>query len=486
MSAVPHTVDSAEVVSLHNLIPCPEAVSCLSEMIARRLNSVPLAISTDTSTTDRLLVGVADVNDTVLQERLSRHLPQGVAAQFIRVDTYTINVALDKCYETGLTGHALLEACAFQGAKVKPFSKQAQHMVRLVEAIIYGAYRQRASDIHVTTTSRYVNIRLRIDGVLQSWLKLRLEFAAAIAGRIKVLALMDIAEARLPQDGQFNLLLDGQSVDFRVSSFPTVSGENFVIRVLPTVSAHYSLDELGFSKDIVSRLSQCLKEPNGLIVFCGPTGSGKSTSMHTLIGELDQRSLNIMTLEDPVENVLPGIQQTNIDASRGFDYADGLRALLRQDPDVLMIGEVRDANSAHMMLRAVMTGHKLLTSVHAADALSAIDRLAELGVCRQLLAANLLCLVSQRLVRKICPMCVGASSHCQECHGAGFLGRLAVAELVVVTPGIASLVADGYGRDDLLKEAELDGYVPMRMQAKQLCEEGKTTTQELQRVFGSG
>jgi len=465
MSAVPHVVESAEVVSLHNLIPCPEAVSCLSESIARRLNSVPLAVSFDTNTSVRmLLVGVGDVSDLVLQERLTRHLPQGMAVKFVRVDTYTIEVALDKCYESGIAGLTLLEACAFQGPNTKPFSKQAQHIVRLLESIVYGAYCQRASDIHISASIRYVHIRLRIDGVLQSWVKLRLEFAAAIAGRIKVLALMDIAESRQPQDGQFNLLLDGQSVDFRVSSFPTVSGENFVIRVLPSVSTHYSLDELGFSKCIVRRLAQCLNKPNGLIVFCGPTGSGKSTSMQALIGELDRHTLNIMTLEDPVENVLMGIQQTTIDASRGFDYADGLRALLRQDPDVLMIGEVRDANSAQMMLRAVMTGHKLLTSVHAADSLGAIDRLAELGVCRKL------------LVRR----------RCEECHGTGYHGRIAVAELVEVTAGVASLIAGDHGRDALTKEAELNGYVPMQLQAKNLCVEGKTTSQEVERVFGPG
>jgi len=359
-------------------------------------------------------------------------------------------------------------------------------MVRLVESIIYGAYCQRASDIHVSTNSRYVHIRLRVDGVLQTWVKLRLDFAAAIAGRIKVLALMDIAESRQPQDGQFNLLLDGLSVDFRVSSFPTVSGENFVIRVLPSISTQYSLDELGYSKDITGRLSQCLDEPNGLVVFCGPTGSGKSTSMHALIAELDCQALNIMTLEDPVENVLPGIQQTTIDASRGFDYSDGLRALLRQDPDVLMIGEVRDATSAQMMLRAVMTGHKLLTSVHAADAISAIERLSELGVCRQLLASNLLCLVSQRLVRKTCSLCAGQLSQCEQCHGTGYYGRIAVAELVVITSGVASLIADDRDREALAKEAELNGYVPMQLEAKKLCEAGKTTAQEVKRVFGPG
>lgn len=484
MSAVDSTA-SLPSVWLESLIPSPEAVACLPEPIARRLLCVPIAKYDNKSTLENeLLIASVEPEDVNLQERLMRQLPPRLGVKYIVAEEAAIRRALEKCYDSKLQGRALLEACEITSQDTVAQLSGNNTIARLVEALLLHAYRERASDIHLSHHSAGVRIRFRIDGVLGGQILLRKAFHTELVGRIKILAHMDIAEARQPQDGQFVQFIDNELVDFRASAFPTINGENIVIRVLRPSQLLCGLESLKLPDHLRLKLLSCLHKPSGLIVFCGPTGSGKSTSMHTLLSELDAESLNIMTLEDPVEKVSPSIQQTSIDDARSLGYAEALRALMRQDPDVLLIGEVRDSTSCQMVLRAVMTGHSVLTTVHASTAIGAIDRIIDLGANRSMLASHLLCIAAQRLIRKLCHQCSGLHTDCMVCHGSGFHGRQAVVELLVITPPIAALISAAAEHQIILNEARRSGFVSLQEQAASLVNQGLSTKNEMHRVLG--
>jgi general secretion pathway protein E len=475
----------AKRVCLDNFIPSPEAVACLAEPVARRLLCVPMARwANGVVKKDELLIATAQPDDAVLHERVARQLPLGMSVRLVLADESSIRHALEKCYTDLPQGQDLLIACSTYTQHDAKQVAELNATVRLVEAILLCASRERASDIHISPCSDGVRVRFRIDGVLCKRSMLRESFYSELVGRIKIIAQMDIAVARQPQDGQFSQFIDNELIDFRASVFPIVNGENIVIRVLRPSQSQRGIESLELPESLRQQLLSCLRKPSGLIVFCGPTGSGKSTSIHALLAELDQDALNIMTLEDPVEKLIPGVQQTSIDPARSLGYAEGLRALMRQDPDVLLIGEVRDASSCKMMLRAVMTGHTVLTTVHARNVVGAIDRIVELGVDRNMLASHLLCIAAQRLIRKRCYRCSGLESICALCRGAGFYGRQALVELLVITPKIAALIGSAAEHRVILAEAEASGFVPLRQQGELLVQQGVSTIREIERVLG--
>ncbi len=479
------SVDRLSTQCLQHLIPSPEALACLPEASAKRLLSIPLAIQANAHDNNSvLLLAVVSPEDATLRERLARQLPRHMTARCIAADEFAIVEALEKCYETTLHAQPLIEACGYRSDQPPAESVEPSRVIRLIEAILRCAYLERASDIHVSTAVNFVNVRLRVDGVLRDFTQLHSMYSMAIPGRLKVLAMMDIAESRLPQDGQFTQFIEGVNVDFRVSIFPTINGENCVLRVLTSEGTNQSLQSLGLPCAMKEALLGCLHKPNGLIVFCGPTGSGKSTSLHALLSELDRNALNIMTLEDPVETVVTGVCQTSIDPARSFGYTEGLRAMLRQDPDVMLVGEVRDSLSSQMMLRATMTGHQVLTTVHASNAIAAIGRLLDLGICPQMLSANLTCIASQRLIRKPCPDCLQAPSSTCQCRGSGYFGRQVVMELLEVTPTIAALISTGAQHDQIFEAACLNGFESFRVQTDRLVSEGVADVAEVHRVFG--
>ncbi|MDB4224927.1 GspE/PulE family protein, partial [Granulosicoccus sp.] len=457
-----------------------------AEPAARRLLCVPIArYAKRTAQRDVLLIATAQPDDAVLHERVIRQLPSGMDVQFALAEEPAIKLALEKCYSDLLQGEKLIAACSNYSTCSLQQATESGATVRLVEAILLCACRERASDIHFSPCSDGVRVRFRIDGVLCKRVMLREGFYAELIGRIKILAQMDIAVARKPQDGQFTQFIDNEQVDFRTSAFPLVNGENIVIRVLRPKQSQRGMGSLELPEQSRRQLLSCLHEPSGLIVFCGPTGSGKSTSIHALLSELDQTSLNIMTLEDPVETLSPGVQQTSIDSARSLGYAEALRAVMRQDPDVLLIGEVRDASSCQMMLRAVMTGHSVLTTVHAKNVFGAIDRIVELGVNRKMLATHLLCIAAQRLIRKRCTRCSGLDSTCSLCRGDGFYGRRAIVELLVVCPTISALISSAAEHPILLAEAVRLGFVSLHEQGESLVQQGVSTNKEMQRVLGA-
>ena len=478
----------SDCVDLSRLIPSPEAVACVPEATARRLGIVPLGL-VEGHADRQLLVACADPDNTTKLQRLSRQLSTDCSVLALPVAIDDLQSALDKCYSPALEFEDSLRRCRSQAEAEQLMHSRPGFLVQLLENLLLLSCRLGASDIHLSPERYTLVIRLRLDGVMQTRAIVSKAVHSGLLVRIKVLAAMDIAEVRKPQDGQFSQLIDGHDFDFRISTFPTTHGENTVIRVLDSYQQRDSLASLLLPADIEQTLKRLLQRPDGLVLVCGPTGSGKSTTLHAMLRERNAEELNIMTLEDPVELSASGIRQSTIDADHSLDYAEGVRALLRQDPDVLLVGEIRDSQSCAMALRAVMSGHQVLTTVHANSALAGLTRLRELGAPPALLADNLVAVASQRLIRICCGHCddrydAKSLMLCPSCHGSGFHGRQAVIELLVVTPELARLIVSGANQEELLHCALRDGFVPLLEQGQRLIDQHLTTASELERVLG--
>lgn len=327
------------------------------------------------------------------------------------------------------------------------------HTIPLLEAFLDHAIYMGASDIHFEPTAHFIRVRLRLDGVLKEDVSFHTKFWPSLCARIKILGTMNIAETRSPQTGRFSYIAHHKEVDARVSSHPISQGENVVIRLLNRHNAFLPLDSLGFNSSFVHRLKRSLQKPEGLFIVTGPTGAGKTTTLYSLLTHLNEVGVNIMTLEQPIEYELPMIRQTDIREDKGMSFSEGIRSILRQDPDIIFIGEIRDSETAHMALRAAMTGHRVLTTLHTNSALGSLQRLADLGISPLLIPGNIIGLMAQRLVRQLCPLCKvprilhqKAASHiglcisspitiyepigCSDCHHTGYTGRLPIAEYI--------------------------------------------------------
>ena len=444
------TEAAEQAIALDRMIPSPEAIACLAESVARRLRVVPLAIQKNLEH-GTLIVACENPSDQILVGRLARQLPEGMQVRALPCHSAGVREALDKCYSPNASGGQLLSRCQVQGTTLLAMQEQSDVIVRLLDCILLSASRERASDIHLSPQKQALHIRFRIDGVLRSFAVLDRSVYSGLLVRIKILASMDIAETRCPQDGQFSQMIDADDIDFRVSCFPTVSGQNTVLRLLDKQNKLDTLRQLNLPAETYYCLRALVQRPDGLLLVCGPTGSGKSTTLHALLGVRDASSLNIMTLEDPVERSIDAIRQSSIDASNAMDFSQGVRALLRQDPDVLLIGEIRDTPSCAMALRAVMSGHQVLTTVHARSVLAGLSRLHELGSQPSILANNLVAIASQRLLRKKCLLCLGRKGTCSQCLSTGYQGRQLVLELLVVTPALAQLIAAEATHQELLE-----------------------------------
>ncbi|MBX9976622.1 MAG: Flp pilus assembly complex ATPase component TadA [Alphaproteobacteria bacterium] len=357
---------------------------------------------------------------------------------------------------------------AGQGGAVSP-----QHDLN---SLVMEAIRAHASDIHFQPTATHLVIRLRVDGMLKPMRELHSDYWGSLRTQIKILASMDVAEERKPQHGRFYQDFAGRTIDFRVSSHPTVSGENIVIRILDKYKTLLSFDSLGFSHKHKQILRHCIKHNHGIILFTGPTGSGKTTSLYGLLSEMDSKTRNIMTLEQPVEYAISGIRQSEI--TQNMSFSEGVRSLLRQDPDVILIGEIRDEDTAQMAIRASMTGHLVLSTLHTHDVLSAPYRLMNLGISEDLLASHLLSVVSQRLVRKICTQCYHKG--CERCDYTGFCGRTCLSECLFIDESMRR----DLGSDDFMKRFKEYGKETLWDDAMLKINEGLTTQIEVERVLG--
>ena len=378
-------------------------------------------------------------------------------------------------------------------------------VIKLVNLMIIEAVHQGASDIHIEPEEKNLNMRFRVDGMLREIPSPPKHLQSALISRIKILADLDIAERRVPQDGRFNIRMEGKEIDVRVSCLPTLYGENVVLRLLDVSSALLSLTQLGFSKEVLDRYQRLIHEPYGIILVTGPTGSGKTTTLYSSLDKINTVEKNIITIEDPIEYRLNGIRQTQVNVKVNFTFVNGLRSILRQDPNVIMVGEIRDRETAEIAIQAALTGHLVFSTLHTNDAAGAVTRLTDMGIEPFLVASSVLGILAQRLMRTICKDCkeeyepsaealkvfgtdlpVGMKFFkgrgCAKCMATGYRGRLGVFELMIPDEKIRDLTMKKGTRSDIKKHAQWLGMKTLREEGVRKIQEGLTTVEEVLRV----
>jgi general secretion pathway protein E len=362
-------------------------------------------------------------------------------------------------------------------------------IIRMLNALLTQAAKDGASDIHIEPYERSSSVRFRVDGTLREVVTPNKALHAALISRLKIMAELDIAEKRLPQDGRISLRIGGRAIDVRVSTLPNSHGERAVLRLLDKTESRFTLEGLGMDGDVLSRFAKLVQQPNGIVLVTGPTGSGKTTTLYASLGRIDTATTNVLTVENPVEYELPGIGQTQVNPKIDLTFAAALRAILRQDPDVIMIGEIRDFETAQIAIQASLTGHLVLATLHTNDAPSAVTRLTDMGVEPFLLSSTLLGSLAQRLVRKLCPSCKRQDGDgrwhpvgCAACSFSGYKGRTGVYELMVADDRLRSLIHNRAAESQLFVAAEEGGLRSMREDGDRLVRAGVTSLEEVLRV----
>jgi len=488
--------------------PQPEAVRRLDAASARAFRVVPLALSGN-----ELTVGLSDPLNTSVLHDLS--FASGLQIKGVVVDDAALNAALDKHYrEDAEKAKAqmkeLVAELAKQGGKFdledKAAMASAAPVVKLLNYILYQAIRDKASDIHLEPFESEFKIRYRVDGALYELEAPPPHLAVALISRVKVMADLDIAENRLPQDGRIELTVGGRAVDLRVSTLPTMFGESCVMRVLDRSVVALDLDNLGFA-EVERKLLRTFNDlPHGIVLVTGPTGSGKTTTLYALLNEANQESVKIITVEDPVEYDLDGIIQIPVAEDIGVTYAAVLRTILRQDPDVILVGEIRDRETAQTAIEASLTGHLVFSTLHTNDAPSAITRITDIGIEPFLLTATLHAVVAQRLVRRICRQCrvtyepnddvlrelgvvredLGGRQFvqgkgCEACNFSGYRGRMALVEVMVLDDRLKEMILDGQSTASLAQAAREAGMRTLRESGLRAIFDGDTSVEEVVR-----
>jgi type IV pilus assembly protein PilB len=378
-------------------------------------------------------------------------------------------------------------------------------IVNLVNVMLLTSVRDKASDIHIEPDKKGTRIRYRIDGVLRDLMKPPMGMHAAIVSRVKVIGKMDIAEKRLPQEGRVRIVAEGREIDLRVSSMPTLLGEKLVLRILDKENLRVRMEDLGFRTQALESVKRMLDRPHGLFLVTGPTGSGKTTTLYSALDLLRSPEANILTVEDPVEYQLELVNQIQVQANIGFTFARALRSILRQDPDIIMVGEIRDEETARVSLQAALTGHLVLATLHTNDAPSTVARLLDMGIESYLLSGALVGVIAQRLARTICPNCATKyfpteqeladaelsdktgkpfrkGGGCRQCHDTGFKGRLGIYEVMEVTPELRRLIHRGGATHEIREKMRQTGVLTLREEGVELALAGKTTLDEVLRV----
>ena len=492
----------------------PEVLQLIPDDIVRRYSVLPLTVAGDT-----LVVVTADPENVQAMNEISRLT--GMPLEVTMACPDDVHKAITLYYgarqqrDTTMIGDEVSEHLQRFALPVREEpsldmrsvsdSVANAPTVRALELIIQQAVKNRASDVHIEPQRDQLRIRYRIDGVLHDVTFLSLAVAQWLISRIKVLADMDIAERRRPQDGQFTFNVDGKEVDIRVATFNTIYGEAAVLRILDKSIALFGLSELGLSAEALDRYERMLRSPFGMIAVSGPTGAGKTTMLYSSVNQLNNVERNIVTIEDPVEYSHPGIKSSEINLAAGITFASGLRSILRIDPDVILVGEIRDEETAQIAVQAALTGHLVLSSIHANDAVGALFRFVFLGVERFLLSSALTGVVAQRMVRRVCPYCSAlrepepeekaayeeemqvapAGFHygtgCGLCAQTGYLGRTCIFEVMLVTEEIRKQILRGASRDEIYAQAIKEGMTTMRHDGMLKVERGMTTPYEVLR-----
>jgi len=480
----------------------PEAVSKVPATLAKSLQVLPLRIEDN-----KMVVAMANPLDVDAIDVLQRHT--GMYIKVVYTDPEDLSKAIDFHYSTSAAGSESLDQVISEVGSLSDSDEENLDdlrravedapVVRIVNLLLVEAINGRASDIHLEPRRTHMEVRYRIDGDLQHVRNIPRNLMAACISRIKVMADMDIAERRIPQDGRITIRVEDRQVDLRVSTLPIQHGERVVMRVLDRDRSLRRLDELGFSPRNLTTFRWLLQRPNGMILVTGPTGSGKTTTLYAALREVRSVTRNIITCEDPIEYELEGINQSNVNEKAGLTFAAQLRAILRQDPDVVLVGEIRDQETAEIACRAAMTGHLVLSTLHTNDAASAIPRLMDMGVESFLISSSLVGVVAQRLVRVICPHCkqeyeptlaeirvIGRpveklyrGTGCAACGGRGYLGRVSVHEILVVDDEIRTLIIQHAHSKQILDAALHKGMIPMAEDGIEKAIQGITTLEEV-------
>ncbi len=490
--------NDVEMVAIRDLEVPPHVLSLVTYETARQYKVIPLKRDREI-----LTVVFADALDVVAQdvvERESSHTIKVVTAPEAQVleaieRNYSRSSSINETIEQVLSGDSI------------EVDDDASPMVRLVDQILANAIKCKATDVHLQPEERNMRVRLRIDGMLREEIVVPKAIQAAVLARVKLMAGMDITEKRAPQDGRIRFSFGSGYVDLRVSTLPTNHGESIVMRILDGGAVQLSLKDLGFSAPDLARMEQAISHPYGMVLVTGPTGSGKTTTLYTALGTIDREARSIFTLEDPIEYTLPLVRQTQVQPEVGMDFAAGLRALLRQDPDVILVGEIRDGETAELATRAALTGHLVFSTLHTNSAVGVIPRLLDMDIDRYLLPSALVGIVGQRLLRKLCQACrqevpgpdpmlagseftVGSDARthwqaqgCDQCSDRGYSGRIAVYEVLLVDDSFHDAILNGGVEAHMLELAKATGMTSMFEDGIAKAMQGLTTVTEVMRVL---
>jgi len=474
----------------------PGAVNLLPENVARRLGALPIRYTGD----DSLQIAVSDPTNVLASDDL--RLALGLTIEFVVVAAGDLQRTLDRCYRN--TIHVDAETVPDEYTPVddvRDGTAQSAPAIKLANQLISKAIEEGASDIHFEPQAHGMVVRARIDGVMRRVADVPKGLQPAITSRLKIMGELDIAERRVPQDGRISIRYGGMPIDLRIAVLPTTHGEQVVLRILHRASGRIGVPELGMSPAAEAAFIRAIKQPYGAVLACGPTGSGKTTTLYAALEYLNDDERVLTTVEDPVEYQIPGVIQVEVNSRAGLTFARGLRTILRSDPDVLLVGEIRDEETARIAIQAAMTGHVVLTTLHTHNAASSIARLRDMGVEQSLLAASVNCIVAQRLARRLCLDCreeyapnaeeradvsdcdvLYRSRGCLECAGTGYRGRVALYEVMPVVGRIRRLIEAS--TEEIFAAAVEAGMATLREDGLRLCRAGISSLDEIRRVTG--
>lgn len=503
---VAHTIGQ-ESIDLSTVVADNDALRMVPEDFSRRYHLLPVAYEDITKT---MIVAMADMFNVVALDQLRAMLGGQIQLKPVMAAEAQLEEHIDQFYGYELSVDGILREIETGEIDYQSLTadgdEYTQPVVRLAGALLMDAVKRAASDIHFEPEYAFLRIRYRIDGVLQQVRSIHKSYWPGIAVRLKVISGMDIAETRSPQDGRLNMNLCGRPIDFRVSTHPTIHGENIVLRVLDREKSIIPLERMGLRTSTLAQLKLMMTRPEGILVVTGPTGSGKTTTLYSLLSHLNDETVNIMTLEDPVEYPVTMMRQTSVAEVNKVDFANGIRSIMRQDPDIILVGEIRDQDTATMAFRAAMTGHQVFSTLHTNSALGAFPRLADIGISPDIMAGNIIGVVAQRLVRVLCPQCkepvkptdeerkiLGVKRNeaiqiykhkgCKRCNQTGYRGRMAILELLRIDSDMDSLIARRAHLDELRKMALDKGFTTLADDGARRILEGYTSIDEVMRVI---
>jgi general secretion pathway protein E/type IV pilus assembly protein PilB len=496
-----------ESIDLSTIVADVDALALVPQDFSRRYHLLPVAYE---EATKSLVVAMADMFNVVALDQLRAMLGGRIQIRPLLAAEAQLEEYIDHFYGYELSVDGILREIETGEIDYNSLSadgdEYTQPVVRLVGALLMDAVKRGASDIHFEPEYAFLRIRYRIDGVLHQIRSLHKSYWGGVVVRLKVLSGLDIAETRAPQDGRLSMNLCGRPIDFRVSSHPTINGENIVLRVLDREKSIIPMERMGLRPNTLEELRIMMTRPEGIVIVTGPTGSGKTTTLYSLLSYRNTESVNIMTLEDPVEYPVSMMRQTSVAEVNKVDFANGIRSIMRQDPDIILVGEVRDEDTATMAFRAAMTGHQVFTTLHTNSALGVFPRLSDIGILPDIMAGNIIGVVAQRLVRVLCPHCkvphdlsdlerkilrlkpsakpkIFKPKGCKQCNQNGYRGRMAIIELLRIDSDMDSLISRRAHLDELQKMAMDKGFVTLAEDGVRRIIEGYTSLAEVMRVI---